>query len=393
MVVHAYYPLGETRVEREALALIDHGYEVDVICLRGPTQPPIENENRVSIYRLPVRRHKYHGGTVQLLEYAVFFVLAFAKLASLHRRRRYAVVQIHNLPDFLVFAALVPKLTGARLILDLHDLMPEFYAVRFNSSLSSWPMRLIRWQERLSCKFADHVITVTEAWRKTLISRGVQAKKISVVMNVADGRIFSRAPAIERSIANDDCFRLIYHGNLSKRYGVNLAIRAVGLVRQHIPVHLTIHGSGPLLGELQELTADMGLEGNIRFSTRLVPTQELAMLIRDADAGIVPYQRDAFTDGILPTKLMEYVALGIPVIAARTSAITAYFDETMVEFFAPGDVDDLAFHILALQADREKRERLVCSSQQFLRRYSWSQISADYVALVDRLASKLAKRS
>jgi glycosyltransferase involved in cell wall biosynthesis len=387
MVVHAYYPLGETRVEREALALTDHGYQVDVICLRGPKQPPTEIENGVSIYRLPVRRHKHHSSVIQLLEYALFFVLAFAKLATLHRRRHYAVVQLHNLPDFLVFAALIPKLTGARLILDLHDLMPEFYAVRFNSSLNSWPVRLIRWQETLSCRFADHVITVTEAWRKTVIGRGVPAKKISVVMNVADDRLFHRAPATKNQTTEDGCFRMIYHGSLSQRYGIDLAIRALGLVRQQVPVHLTIHSSGPLLDELQKLTADLGLGGDVHFSTRLIPAQELATMIRKADAGVVPYRRDEFTDGILPTKLMEYVALGIPVIAARTPAIEAYFDETMVEFFSPGDANDLALHILVLQADREKRERLVHGSQQFLRRYNWSQISADYVALVDRLAS------
>jgi glycosyltransferase involved in cell wall biosynthesis len=180
---------------------------------------------------------------------------------------------------------------------------------------------------------------------------------------------------------------MIYHGSLSQRYGIDLAIRALGLVRQQVPAHLTIHSSGPLLNELQKLTADLGLGGDVHFSTRLIPAQELATMIRKADAGVVPYRRDEFTDGILPTKLMEYVALGIPVIAARTPAIEAYFDETMVEFFSPGDANDLALHILVLQADREKRERLVHGSQQFLRRYNWSQISADYVALVDRLAS------
>jgi hypothetical protein len=128
MVVHAYYPLGETRVEREALALIEQGYEVDVLCLRDQDEPAQEVTDGVNIYRLSVKRHRGRGPALQMLEYLAFFILVMAKLFVLHRQRRYGVVQAHNLPDFLVFSALWPKLTGARVILDLHDLMPELAA-------------------------------------------------------------------------------------------------------------------------------------------------------------------------------------------------------------------------------------------------------------------------
>jgi glycosyltransferase involved in cell wall biosynthesis len=187
MVVHAYYPLGETRVEREAHALIARGYEVDVICLRKEGEPAVDFQDRINIHRLPVKRHKRSGLAVQLFEYLVFFILAFVKLTALHLQRRYLIVQVHNLPDFLVFAALVPKVTGARVILDLHDLMPEFCAARFNSDVNSWLVRLVRWQEQLSCRFADHVITVTERWRERLVKRGLPAEKVTVVMLDADG--------------------------------------------------------------------------------------------------------------------------------------------------------------------------------------------------------------
>ncbi|MEJ2750377.1 MAG: glycosyltransferase, partial [Anaerolineae bacterium] len=163
-------------------------------------------------YRLPVRRHKGGGLLMQLLEYLAFLILAFFKLCFLHAQKRYGTVQIHNLPDFLVFAGLGPKLTGARLILDLHDLMPEFFASKFNSGMQSWPVRLVIWQEQLSCRFADHVITVTEVWKGTLIERGVPAEKVSVVMNVADPRIFQRAVNGQRPLPNGQGFHLIYHG-------------------------------------------------------------------------------------------------------------------------------------------------------------------------------------
>lgn len=387
MVVHNYYPLREPRVEREVQALIGRGYEVDIICLQAPGEPFVDAVGGAAIYRLPVRRRRGGGPAVLLFEYLAFFMLACARLYALHRRRRYAVVQIHNLPNFLVFAALAPKLAGARLILDIHDLMPEFYASRFRRDLAGWPVRLLRWEERLSCRFADHVISVTDLWREALIDRGLPPEKVSVVMNVADDRVFQRVPPAPTR-ADDGRFRLIYHGTLTRRYGVDLALHAVGIARRSIPgLHLTIHGIGEYTEALVALAAELDLNEHVSFSTRPVPMSELPDLIRSADLGIVPYRRDLFTDGILPTKLMEYVALGIPAVAARTPAISAYFDESMVQFFTPGDASDLARCILALHADRSRLAALACNADRFNQNYNWATVGAAYVDLVERLGS------
>lgn len=386
MVVHAYYPVREPRVEREVNALIKHGYTVDVICLRQNGEPASETRDGVRIIRLPVKRHRGSGAGVQLLEYLAFFIAAFARLALLHRRQRYDVVQVHNLPDFLVFAALVPKLAGARVILDIHDVMPEFYASRFKSGMSSWPVRAVRWQEWLACHFADHVITVTELWRATLIERGMRADKVSVVMNVADDRIFQAGAAAE-ALPERSCdhFNVLYHGTITERYGIDLAIRAIDIVRRSIPeVRLTIHGVGEYGEALVQLTAELGLQEYVHFSTEFIPTPEMPQFIRQADVGVVPYRRDVFTDGILPTKLMEYAALGVPAIAARTSAIAAYFDDTMVQFFQPGDVEDLARCITLLYHDRQRLSSFVQHADQFNQRYNWSTVSAGYVSLVQQ---------
>jgi glycosyltransferase involved in cell wall biosynthesis len=321
-------------------------------------------------------------------EYLLFLVLAFFKLSALHLRWRYPVVQVHNLPDLLVFAALVPKLWGARLILDLHDLMPEFYAARYDTDIASWPVRIVRWQEALSCRFADHVITVTELWRLTLIQRGVPADKVSVVMNVADDSVFHRDDGAQMSETETGRFDLIYHGNFHQRYGLDLIIRAVDQVREQIPhIRLTLHGRGPYVESLRQLADELGLQEHVRFSTSMLPISELPSLIRQADVGVVPYRCDVFTDGILPTKLMEYAALGMPVIAARTSAIAHYFDNTMVEFFSPGDLDGLARCIRRLHVDQARRAQLAKGIVKFNERYSWVQLGQAYVELVARLGS------
>lgn len=404
MVVHNLYPHKETRVERQAGALRDHGFAVDVICLRDQSEPPVETVNGIEVHRLPVRRHKDSGRLTQFFEYITFFVLVFFYLTKLHVVRRYQTIQVHNLPDFLVFVALAPKILGAKIILDLHDLMPEFYAERFECSVNEWPVTLLLWIERTSCRFADQIITVTELWRQTLIQRGQPPAKVSVVMNVPDSNIFgSEAPvgvASSRSNANqadEPYFRLIYHGTMAERYGLDLAIHAVGRLRTCIPnMQLILHGSGDFQLRLIELTKQLQLQDVVEFSTRSLPTDQLPSLLKQAQVALVPYRNGIFTGGILPTKMLEYAALGIPVIAARTPAIATYFDEDTVQFFSPGDVDELAQKILELYQDRQRLAQLAEQISAFSQRYQWRDVQAGYVELIkllpnNHLATEVAR--
>jgi glycosyltransferase involved in cell wall biosynthesis len=111
-------------------------------------------------------------------------------------------------------------------------------------------------------------------------------------------------------------------------------------------------------------------------------------LIRGADICLVPYRKDIFTDGILPTKLMEYAALEMPVIAARTSAIQTYFNDTMVEFFEPGDLDGLVGCVQELFQNPSRLADLRRGSQLFNQKYNWTIVGREYVALIDRLSGK-----
>ena len=392
MIVLARYPLGETRVQREAEALINHGYEVDVICARFSGEVTVGHHRNVRIYReeyrFPVRLTRKGGAVRDFLIYLTFFMSAAIRLTRLHRQQPYDTIQVHNLPDFLVFSALIPKLGGVPIILDLHDLMPEFYAGRFGQDGNSLLARLIRWQERLACRFVDHVITVSEHWRQTLIKRGVPADKCSVVMNVADENIFRWSEASQPRSPGEDRFRLIYHGAIVYRYGLDLVLRAIDQVRHDIPkIHFTVVGRGDYRPTLIQMTQELGLNSHVTID-QLYLAEELPEIIRAADVGIVPYRNDIFTDGLLPTKLMEYAALGLPAIAARTTAIEAYFRDTMVEFFEPDDVDDLARCIRMLNKSPERLADLAQGSKKFNQKYNWSKIGAEYVALVERLGTR-----
>jgi glycosyltransferase involved in cell wall biosynthesis len=388
MIVLNYYPFSEVRVRRETEALLEAGHAVDVICRRHSSEPKRESKGALTVHRLTVGAKSW-GVLTQLFEYLAFTFLAFLKVTRLHLKHRFDVVQAHNLPDFLVFAAIIPRLTGSRVLLDIHDLMPEFYCSRFHKTMDSAPARILCWMEFLSCSFAQHVITVTDLWKETLIKRGVPAKKCFVVMNLADPAYFKRADGVsaastESLMSEPKVLRLIYHGTIAYRYGVDLLLHALVRVKKELPdVTLRIHGRGEYVEPIRALISELGLSQNVQLTTEFLTPDALSSLLLSADVGIVPYRSDIFTDGILPTKLLEYVALGVPAIVARTQVISHYFGEDAVEFFRPGDLDDLSMRILALAHDPERRKLLAFRSQHFNDRYNWVAQKANYVRLVE----------
>jgi glycosyltransferase involved in cell wall biosynthesis len=244
----------------------------------------------------------------------------------------------------------------------------------------------------VSCRFADHIVTVTELWRRSLVERGQPEEKVTVVMNVADDRAFHRdvTPA---ELENGHGFTLIYHGSMGPNHGLDLVLQAIRLLQDDIPdLHLTLHGGGEYRNILLDMVGALGLGDHVHFSRNIVPTEQLARVIKAADLGVVPYRDGVFTGEILPTKLMEYAALGVPAIASRTPTISEYFDATMVEFFTPGDVDELADCILRLYRDRAHLESLGSNVSVFTERYNWSKEGEKYVALVDRLAARKGQK-
>lgn len=383
MIVHARYPVGETRVQREASALVAAGWQVDVICLREEGEASREVVDGVFVRRLPVSRHRGTHLLMQLVEYMTFLILAFGSVGFRHLRRRYTSVQVHNLPDFLVFAALVPKLTRTPVILDLHDLMPEFFAARTGRSENDPLVRLVALQERLACGFADRVVTVTDGWRRTLSQRGVPIEKIHVVMNVADTALFSLVEA--RTTVRDDEFHLLYHGTFAHRYGVDLLIDAVDRLRSQIPaVRLRLLGDGEFRDAVRRRIDELGVADHVELSDGMLAAEELPGHIAWADVGLVPNRADVFTDGILPTKLLEYVATGTPVVCARTRTVEEYFDDSMLAYFEPGNVEDLCRRVIELYRDPQKRADLAAGAAAFNQEHGWSSVAARYVEMVAR---------
>jgi glycosyltransferase involved in cell wall biosynthesis len=383
MIVDNGYP--DPRVEREARALVRRGHRVDVICARSGDEPRRARIDGVSVHRLPLRRQRGGGMGSQLLEYVAFTAWAAAKLMQLQQRGRFDVVQVHNVPDFLVLSALPAKLRGTPVILDLHDLMPEFFASRFGDRMEGWRVSLVKWQERISMAIADHAITVTDLWRDVLISRGAAADRVEVVMNVPDEELYARQdPVIER----DGPLTVVYHGTMTYRYGIDVLLKAVAQARHQIDLRLILHGRGEFLAEIRRLIVDLGIEDIVTLSIDKLAAAELAVLIRRGDIGVVPNRNDVFTDGILPTKLMEYAALGVPAVVSRSSATQAYFDDSMVRYVTGGSDTEIADAIVELGNDVPARHEMALRAQAFTEAHPWSAEADRYVALVEAVAER-----
>ena len=383
LVRQGYYPL-DTRVRREVQALVSEGHEVDVVCLTRPGEPRLERLGRVTVHRLPIPLRR--AGVIHyLLQYGAFFLAASILVTALHAKRRFDVVQVNTMPDLLVFSALVPKLFGARILLDLHECMPEFYAVKFGTDLHHPAVRLLSWLEQSAIRFADFAITCTEQMKDAFVARGAGRSRVGIVMNSSNEEEFE--PHEAGSVARmADEFRLICHGTVERIYGIDTIIRAVHVLRDEIPgLRLAIYGEGSALGEIRRLVGDLGLEGRVFISGRFAPIPELVDAIAAADVGVVAIRRDIFRDLTHCNKMYDFITMRKPAIVSRTSSVEAYFDEHCFRMFSAGDVQDLAQAIRELHASPRLRERLVRHATRANEPYRWPYQRRFYLEVVHRL--------
>ena len=272
-------------------------------------------------------------------------------------------------------------------MLDIHDTMPEIYRGKFGVGPDHPLIRLLRLQERLSAGLASRVLTSEHTKRDALVEHGLPAEKIEVLLNLPDPRIFPPAPPREPRPA-DAGFRLVFHGTLAERLGVDLALEAVARIGERIPgLRLDVIGDGDQRPALLALRDRLGLQDRVRFSDGMVPVEDLPRLLADADLAVIPTREGIATRYMLPTKLVEYATLGIPAIVAPTHTIRYYFDETQVAFFTPGDPESLAETIVALHEDPVRRRALALGAARFSERYSWNRHKQVYLDLVDALCA------
>jgi len=380
MVAYSLYEM-DTRVKMYAEALAGQGVEVDVFSLKQPGQPDTGDLNGVRIHRIQTRVHNEKSPFTYLVKLLLFLFRSSVILTKNSMGKRYDVIHVHSVPDFEVFASLIPRIMGSKVILDIHDIVPEFYASKFNKGRDSLVFKTLVLLEKLSIAFSNHVIVANHIWRETLLSRSVKPEKCTVVMNYPDTSIFRKYPRTRV----DGKFVMIYPGSLNWHQGLDVAINAFAKIAEKFPeAEFHIYGEGAEKKALLDLVQGLSMSDRILF-LGMKPTNEIAIIMANADLGVVPKRAVSFGNEAFSTKIPEFMAVGVPVLASSTMIDRYYFNDSQILFFRSEDVDDLASKMGTLINDSQLRSRLVECGDAFVRDNNWDVKKEEYFDLIRSL--------
>jgi glycosyltransferase involved in cell wall biosynthesis len=381
MLLYAFYE-SDSRVMNYANALTQRGDRVDVICLRSSNKAAFEVIDGVNVYRIQPRIVNEKGIITYFIRLFRFLFKSFVVLTKMHIKERYQLIHVHNIPDFEVFAAIVAKWMGAKVILDIHDIVPELFTSKFpDNRLKNLFFKSLLIIEKISTWLADHVIIANDIWREKIISRTVCEEKCTVIMNYPDQKLFFRRNT--GKLHNE--FVMMYPGTLNWHQGLDVAIKAFALIKDDAPeAQLHIYGRGSEKDNLAELISKLGLQKRI-FLRDFLPGNEIAEIMAEADLGIVPKRNCLFGGEAFSTKTFEFMSLGVPLLLSATKIDKFYFNDAVVKFFKSDDEIDLAHSMLLLIRDKELRESLVRNAFEFIQKYTWDNKKYVYLDLVDRL--------
>lgn len=386
MVAYSYYE-SDPRVIREAEAAVDGGFEVDFLALRRVGTAPTEMVRGVRLIRLNQAKYRGDGHLQYLIEYLMFFIRCFLKTTSLFFRRRYRAIHVNNMPDFLVFVTLIPRLFGTKVILDIHDPMPNTFASKFKGRENGFFYRVLLWQERISAAYCSQVITVHHPVKDgILVKHGLRPESIEVIANFADGDLFQ----LRQSFSIEGKIRVVFHGTILERSGLRMLMNAMARVRHKDRIRLKIIGEGDFSESLKELIQSLDLGHMVEFDNRCYPVHSIPERIEDCNVGVVPLEISSVTNYALPLKLLEYMSLGLPVVTVRSDAISYYFKEEDCLFFEWNDASSLSNTLDRIAETPEILLRYRERSMALRDRFSWAGEKKKYVALLRQLTGVAA---
>lgn len=369
-VVHGTFPLGEPRVARQARAALRAGWSVDVLALAGTDEARHEAIDGVNVWRAPFGHKRGAGMFRTALEYTAFAAYAFGWILrrSAKRQTRYGVVQVNNPPDFLVFACVVARVFGARILFDIHDLSTDMFHMRFGArAYTKLADVLLRRVERLALRMADVVTTVHKPYAAVLSAR-VPAVEPIVVMNTLDEELLP-----ERELPAGSRCEVVYHGTLTPSYGADILLEAFAeLWRQNNGLSLALLGDGDARQPLIDRSHEFGISRSVTFSQGYLPHREVLARIAGATVGVIPNRPSELNRFALSSKLFEYVAMGIPVVCADLETLRGHFSDSEVRFFRAGSASSLADALReSLQNPEAAHARAANARQRYNADYRW----------------------
>lgn len=383
LIRQSIYPY-DLLVRREAETLTQAGYETHVICLERLND---ENDrqleeviNNVYVHHLPLKRRKTSNARY-VFDYLSFAFLASLKVTGLHLKRRFDVIQVNNMPDLLVFAAIVPKMLGAKVISMMYEPTPELW----QDLRRSRPPRLLTLVEQLSLAFADLSFTVTQQLKDAYVSRGAKPNKINVVLNAPDESFLETRQTPSSNNEKGKNFTLICHGAIEERYGQDTILEAIALIKPQIPnLRVRILGKGTYVDRMMEKREQLCLESCVDY-LGYVPLEQMIQELHAADIGIVAQKSSPYSNLVHTGKMYDYIAFGKPVLASRLKAVEMYFGEGALAYFEPANPQSLAEGIVDLYHHPEKRQMLAKNAQELYGRYRWEKQKEIYLSVYQNI--------
>lgn len=331
-IIRQYFFPQEVHLRRDIKALMKAGFSVDVICARESKEKFHEILMDVNVYRIPLT-HKRGKILRYIYEYFSFFFLCSIVLSVLHLKKRYRIIEVDTMPDFLVFSTIVPRLLGSRIILYLFENMPLLFAEKYDLKKNSPIIIALKAVEKLAVAYSDKVILTHHRSEQYFLN------KSTIVLNVPDEEMFLRnIGECKNREKNTSAFLIVTHSTLTQIYGIQNIIKAIALLKEKYPfLRCEIIGTGEYYEELVELSRNLGTDSLIHFKG-YIPFEELASHLLKADVGVV----SILSDYLLPNKLFEYICLGIPVICSDARVIKFFLGRDEILFYKRDDYNTLA---------------------------------------------------
>ena len=373
----------DSRIRRYVNTLRERGFALAAVCI-GQNEGFYRFENGIHVYRLPLRK-KRRGFASRLLEYALFFAFAtvMTTYVSVHHRMRF--FHVHTLPDFLVFSCTLPWVFGAKVILDFHELFPEFMMQqRPRLGFDSVAIRALRLQEKLSYRFADAVIAFHDPALEILKLRNGEKRICTVVMNAVDD---SEMPVLGRR--KHQKYRIVYNGTINTNLNLPLVVEALHVLEAKDSavfnsVEFALYGDGPDLENVLARARLHGLAEKVKYRGRL-PFTEMMKALENASVCVLPPKKDIYSDLYYSLKLVEMIHLKIPVIASRLNTYLHYYPEDSLIYFEPGNTVELADKLCFVYHKRGKVQSFTHNAYAHSRFLSWDIMSKRYLDLLAQM--------
>ena len=382
------------RVRREAGTLTAAGFDVTVIAPGDREQPKRETINGVRVYR-----YRGPAGGNGLLgyawEYGYSMAAAFALSLVVFFRHGFDLIHAHNPPDFYVAIAAFYKLFGKRFVFDHHDLSPEMYYARFSGGGNRLVHRVLVFFEKWSCRLADRVIATNESYKAMEVERsGISPDKVTIVRNGPDlGRVRRVAPdpalrAMNRTIIG-------YIGVMGYQDGIDYLLRALRHVIDDLgraDFYCVLIGTGDAIESLKALADELQLQDYVRF-TGYIPDEEMICCLSSADVFVDPDPANPFNDRSTMIKMMEYMAMGRPIVCFDLTEHRATADDAAL-YARPNEELDLARKIVELMGSPQLCSDLGRRGQQRLeQQLAWPHQEGSLLSAYEQLGLYASART